>query len=204
MTSSIRPMIQKYPLSSRFAASPAVYIPFDSGPVGVEIALSITVDASEHSGPRFPDHQKSLPGRWEAPAPASSTIAASTPRTGRVQEPGTVGVAAGCGEIMWPPVSVCHQVSTMGHFVPPIISWYHIQASGLMGSPTVPSTLRLERSCFRGMFVAPFHEGADRGGCGVESGRPCVARRCPRSELHRVNSGAPSYIRLGTRFGRMP
>ena len=47
---------------------------------------------------------------------------------------------------MWPPVSVCHQVSTIGQRSPPMWRWYHIHASGLMGSPTVPSTRRLDRS----------------------------------------------------------
>ena len=45
-----------------------------------------------------------------------------------------------------PPVSVCHQVSTMGHRSRPTFLRYHIQASGLMGSPTEPSRRRLERS----------------------------------------------------------
>ena len=27
-----------------------------------------------------------------------------------------------------------------------MLAWYHIQASGLIGSPTVPSTRRLDRS----------------------------------------------------------
>lgn len=36
------------------------------------------------------------------------------PGSGSVHEPGLVGVAPGSGVIMWPPVSVCHQVSTMG------------------------------------------------------------------------------------------
>ena len=47
---------------------------------------------------------------------------------------------------MIPPVSVCHQVSTIGHFSPPITRWYHIHASGLIGSPTVPSTRSDDRS----------------------------------------------------------
>ncbi len=47
---------------------------------------------------------------------------------------------------MWAPVSVCHHVSTIGHRSPPMWVWYHIHASGLMGSPTVPSTRRLDRS----------------------------------------------------------
>ena len=48
------------------------------------------------------------------------------------------------------PVSVCHQVSTIGQRSPPIISWYHIHASGLIGSPTLPSRRSDERSCFCG------------------------------------------------------
>jgi hypothetical protein len=72
------------------------------------------------------------------------------PKNGSVPEPGLVGVAPGSGEIMIAPVSVCHQVSTIGQRSPPISLWYHIQASGLMGSPTVPRRRRLVRSCFFG------------------------------------------------------
>ena len=38
-----------------------------------------------------------------------------TPKNGRVAEPGLSAVAPGSGVIIMPPVSVCHQVSTMGH-----------------------------------------------------------------------------------------
>src|ERR1700739_2189051 len=82
--------------------------------------------------------------------PVSSTTAASTPKNGKVALPGLVGVAPGNGGIMIPPVSGCHQVSTIGHRPPPITVWYQIQASGLIGSPTVPSNRKLERSCFWG------------------------------------------------------
>src|ERR1700740_3632433 len=78
--------------------------------------------------------------------PASSTTAASTPKNGKVALPGLVGVAPGNGVIMIPPVSVLHQVSTIGHRPPPITVWYHIHASGLIGSPTVPSSRSEERS----------------------------------------------------------
>ena len=70
------------------------------------------------------------------------------PGSGLVQLPGLVGVAPGSGLIMMPPVSVCHQVSTIGQRSPPILRWYHIHASGLIPSPTVPRTRRLDRSCF--------------------------------------------------------
>src|SRR5207247_7357500 len=82
--------------------------------------------------------------------PFSSTTAGSTPKNGRVALPGFVGIAPGSGVIKIAPVSVCHHVSTMGHRPPPIFLWYHIQASGLIGSPTVPRRRRLERSCFLG------------------------------------------------------
>ena len=58
------------------------------------------------------------------------------PGSGNVAEPGLVVVAPGSGLIMIPPVSVCHHVSTTGQRSPPMWAWYHIQASGLIGSPT--------------------------------------------------------------------
>ena len=82
--------------------------------------------------------------------PSMVTISGTTPGIGRVAEPGLVATAPGIGAIMMCPVSVCHQVSTMGQRLPPMISRYHIQASGLMGSPTVPSRRRLLMSCFLG------------------------------------------------------
>src|SRR6478736_5238971 len=45
-----------------------------------------------------------------------------------------------------PPVSVCHQVSTIGHFFPPAFSSYQCHASSLMGSPTVPNIFKELRS----------------------------------------------------------
>src|SRR5690625_24482 len=65
--------------------------------------------------------------------------------------PGFVEVTPGSGLIRMLPFSVCQQVSTMGHLLPPICSRYHIQASGLMGSPTLPSRRSEERSYSAGM-----------------------------------------------------
>ena len=70
--------------------------------------------------------------------PVSSTTAAMMPGKGKVQEPGTNGVAPGSGVIMWPPVSVCQKVSTIGQRPPPMFLWYHSHAAGLIGSPTEP------------------------------------------------------------------
>src|SRR3954449_3019931 len=80
--------------------------------------------------------------------PVGSTTAASTPKNGRVALPGFVGVAPGNGVIIIAPVSVCHHVSTIGHRSWPITLRNHIQASGLIGSPTDPRRRSEERSCF--------------------------------------------------------
>src|SRR5688500_10350179 len=82
--------------------------------------------------------------------PSFFTIWGSTPKNGIVQLPGLVFVMPGRGDIMMAPVSVCHQVSTIGHLPPPICSWYHIHASGLIGSPTLPSSRSDDRSYFAG------------------------------------------------------
>src|SRR5882757_9312606 len=88
--------------------------------------------------------------------PAASTTIGSTPKNGSVADPGLVGVAPGNGVIMIAPVSVCHQVSTIGHRLPPITSWYQIQASGLIGSPTLPSNRSELRLCRFGHSVPHF------------------------------------------------
>ena len=52
--------------------------------------------------------------------PCASRISAATPGNGRVAEPGLVLVRPGSGVIMIIPVSVCHQVSTIGQRSPPM------------------------------------------------------------------------------------
>ena len=51
--------------------------------------------------------------------PLSSTSAGSMPKNGKLAEPGLSAVAPGSGVIMMPPVSVCHQVSTIGQRLSP-------------------------------------------------------------------------------------
>src|SRR5579884_4316559 len=80
--------------------------------------------------------------------PSRSTTSASTPRNGRVADPGLSGTQGrGVTRIM--PVSVCHQVSMIG-LSPPVARWNHSHASGLIGSPTLPRMRREERSYFFG------------------------------------------------------
>ena len=94
------------------------------------------------------------------------------PGRGSVAVPGTVGVAPGRGEIIIPPVSVCHQVSTIGQRPLPITLWYQIHASGLIGSPTVPGTATLP---LPGIFI----DVVDREGhsVGVNEGGYLVIRK---------------------------
>src|SRR6185369_11023617 len=89
---------------------------------------------------------------WFGPhsLPSASTTAMSMPGSGIVHDPGLVATAPGTGETMIPPVSVCHHVSTIGQRPPPMVSRYHIHASGLIGSPTLPSRRRLDMSCLAG------------------------------------------------------
>src|SRR5512147_291796 len=86
------------------------------------------------------------PTEW----PVSSTMSAKIPGSGSVAEPGLVGMAPGSGVIRIDPVSVCHHVSTIGQRSLPTVRWYHIHASGLIGSPTVPRMRTLDRSYFFG------------------------------------------------------
>jgi hypothetical protein len=67
-----------------------------------------------------------------------------------------------------PPVSVCHQVSTIGQRSLPISRRYQIHASGLIGSPTVPSSRSAIEVVLARPLAAPLHEariavGACRG-----------------------------------------
>src|ERR671934_597355 len=82
--------------------------------------------------------------------PSSSTTSAFTPGNGNVALPGFVVVSPGRGVMRIMPVSVIHHVSTIGQRPPPIVSWYQSQASGLIGSPTEPSSRSDRMSCFCG------------------------------------------------------
>src|SRR5579859_6012963 len=87
---------------------------------------------------------------------ASAKSGADTPGSARVTEPGLVVVRPGNGEIMIAPVSVCHQVSTIGQRSAPMTVWYHSQALGLIGSPTEPSSRKQDRSCLAGYWAPHF------------------------------------------------
>lgn len=61
-------------------------------------------------------------------------------------DPGFSVVTPGSGAIIAAPVSDCHQVSTTGSSSRPWLRRNHTHASGLIASPTVPSSRSVDRS----------------------------------------------------------
>src|ERR1700749_3724036 len=78
--------------------------------------------------------------------PDAPKTSAAIPGRAVMAAPGLPAVTPGSGLIMSDPVSVCHQVSTTGVLLWPMFSRYQTYASGLIGSPTDPMSLRLDRS----------------------------------------------------------
>ena len=105
------------------------------------------------------------------------------PEKATVAEPGFVVMAPGRGVIMIAPVSVCHQVSTIGQRPPPMCSWYHVQASGLIGSPTVPSSRSLDRSLRAGQFEPHFMKARIAVGRGVQDRHPYFSHSSQKRPL---------------------
>ena len=103
----------------------------------------------------------------------------------RVAEPGLVVVSPGSGAIRMWPVSVCHHVSTIGQRSPPMVLWYHIHASGLIGSPTDPSSAQAREIARLRILGAPAHERADRGRRGVEDRHAVALDDLPEASLVR-------------------
>src|ERR1035437_5137403 len=115
------------------------------------------------------------------------------PGTAIVAEPGLVGVTPGRGLIMMAPVSVCHQVSTMGHRSAPITRRYQIQASGLIGSPTEPRSRSEDRSHLPGTSSPHFMKVRIAVGAVYKTVTPyfsMISHQRPWCGL----SGVPSYI----------
>src|SRR5665213_1726674 len=83
------------------------------------------------------------PFPFDTGEPSCFTTSGTMPKNGLLAEPGLLATAPGIDAIIMPPVSVCHHVSTIGHLPLPITVEYHIHVSGLMGSPTLPSSRRL-------------------------------------------------------------
>src|SRR3954471_21571864 len=135
--------------------------------------------------------------------PASSTTLGPIPKKGRVAVPGFVGVAPGSGVIMMAPVSVCHHVSTTGQRPPPMTSWYHIHASGLIGSPTDPRSRREDRSRRAGHSVPHRMNARIAVGAVYRTVTPYCSIN-PQNRSFAGQSGAPSYITTVAPFASGP
>ena len=127
--------------------------------------------------------------------PSASTTCGLTPKNGSVAEPGLSRVAPGSGVIRMPPVSVCHQVSTIGQRPSPTTRWYHSQASGLIGSPTEPSSRSdLARGLLHRLLAGP-HQRADRGRRGVEDVDLVLVDHLPEAGDRRIGRHALEHQR---------
>ena len=100
--------------------------------------------------------------------PSPSTICGTTPKNGRVADPGLSAVAPGSGVIMMPPVSVCHQVSTIGQRL--VADDAVIPFPGFGVDRLAHRSEQAQRAA-RGRLhrrLAGAHQGADGGRRGVE------------------------------------
>ena len=89
------------------------------------------------------------------------------PGSGAIAEPGFAAVTPGSGEIIAAPVSVCHQVSTMGVRLAPSASRYQRHASGLIGLTDGAQQPQAGQVVGVGDLAAPLHERADQRRRGV-------------------------------------
>ena len=117
-------------------------------PVRLAVALVVPVDPAQHRRPRALEHEVAAAARPDLVRPARRRPPARPPGTASSPSRASCVVTPGSGVIRIIPVSVCHQVSTIGQRPPPMCSRYQTHASGLIGSPTVPSSRSEERSCF--------------------------------------------------------
>src|SRR4051812_9543247 len=117
------------------------------------------------------------------------------PGSGKVADPGFRVVTPGIGEIMMAPVSVCHHVSTTRQRPPPMCCQYQTHASGLIGSPTLPSTRSVPMSCASGYCVPHFMNVRMAVGAQYRIVTPYFSMIDHQRSLS-GKSGVPSYITL--------
>jgi hypothetical protein len=97
--------------------------------VGLVEALVVAPDRARLAGPGRSMQRLPLTPLPSISLPSSSTSTGLTPKKGSVAEPGFIGVTPGSGVIRMPPVSVCHQVSTMAQR--PLPTFVVVPAPGL-------------------------------------------------------------------------
>ena len=108
------------------------------------------------------------PGSGGTEFPSLSTTSAMTPGLLFPANPGRIGSPT-MVVIICIPVSVCHQVSTIGLRSFPMAWWYHTNASGFRGSPTDPMIRRECRSYLFRPLLSHLHEHPDCSRRGIEN-----------------------------------
>ena len=169
-------------------------------PILLLISFVVAPDPTQHARPRMGNDQPPAMIRVHR-LPCSSTISGMMPGNGLVQLPGFVAIAPGNGHIMIPPVSVCHQVSTIGHLLVAdllVVPHPGFRIDAFTNRAQQPQAGQI---VFVHVFVAPFDEGSNRGGSRVEDRHfdACSTISQKRSSAGKL--GAPSYISDG-RSGR--
>ena len=133
--------------------------------------------------------------------PPSSTTAMFTPEAQRSPSPASLWCDPEAAKTDATGFGLPPRI-TIGQRSPPMCSWYHIHASGLIGSPTVPSKRSDDKSCFAGSSVS-LHERSDRSRCGIEDGDLVLFDDLPEPVVTWV-VGTPSYMTWVAPFASGP
>jgi hypothetical protein len=107
--------------------------------------------------------------------------------------PGLVAVIPGRGEIKIAPVSVCHQVSTIGQRFRPTYCAVPHPRLGVDRLADRAEQAQAREVVGVGILLSPLHERADGGGSGVEDGH-LVLSMMRHQRSRPPASGVPSYM----------
>ena len=107
-----------------------------------------------------------------------------------VQEPGLVAVTPGIGLAMIAPVSVCHQVSTIGQRLLADHGVIPDPGLGIDGFADAAEQSQLGEVVLCRELVAELHQGAQGGRCGIEDGYAVLLADLPEAAAIRIHRRA--------------
>ena len=139
---------------------------------------------------------------WSVPTskPLRSTISGMMPGIGSVPDPGLAGTAPGIGAMRMPPVSVCHQVSTMGQRPLPITRLIPFPGGGIDRLADGAEQAEARKIVRVGPMVALADQRADRGGRSVENADAILLDDAPPAVELRIIGSA--FVHHAGRAGR--